>query len=142
MSGVSKVGDDSTLPDPEVLLMEVAIDTQEKELGIQNGFSSYLATESAAATFSMNTCQTILTNYANTMVTATDQSTMATENAIYNEMQTVVSDMNNKSSNIMQALGTVVTDLTQVESQSLQLCQIVVDFLNAITQYISAWPKN
>jgi len=133
------IQDDANLPDPIRLLMLVAIDTQEKEIGIQAGFSSLLQGQSEGATQSMAICQAILTAQGNKMSADTTSSAMQTDNALYNTMQTMISDVNNKYSNIMQAGGTTVTDLTQVEQQSLQLCQVSVDFLNNLTQLISAW---
>jgi hypothetical protein len=135
----NSVGDDSNLPDPVMLLMEVAIDTQQKEIGMQAGFSNLLGLQSSASINSMNIAQGIASQFAEKMEKDTSQSTMATDNATYNTMMTEISDVQNKYSNIMQAGGTIVTNLTQIQSQSLQLCQITVDFMNSVAQLITVW---
>jgi len=123
----------------EELLLLVGIQTQMKEISMQAGFSNLLETQSQATINSMNIAQAIASAFATQMENATAQSTMATDNAIYNTMMTEISDLNNKNSNIIQTTGTIVTNLTQVQSQSLQLCQVTVDFMNAMGQLITVW---
>lgn len=135
----NSVGDNPNLPDPVMLLMEVSIDTQQKEIGMQAGFSSLLGLQSSASINSMSQAQEIANNFAAKMEKDTTQSAMANDNALYNTMMTQISDLQNKYSNIMQAGATIVTNLTQVQTQSLQLCQVVIDFQNSMSQLITVW---
>ncbi len=137
----NSVGDNSNLPDPVMLLMEVSIDTQQNEIGMQASFSSLLGLQSSASMHSMSQAQGIANNLAAKMEKDTTQSAMANDNALYNTMMTQISDLQNKYSNIMQGGATIITNLTQVQTQSLQLCQVVIDFQNSISQLITVWSR-
>jgi hypothetical protein len=137
VSNTETVNSGTTLPDPEMYLMQVAIDTQQGEIGIQAGFSSLLALQSAAATYSLNQAQAIASGFASQMKKDSTASAMQTDNAIYNTMMTMISDATNKYQTIESGGATIATSLNQAQAQSLQLCQVVVEFLGSMSQLIT-----
>lgn len=137
MSKTQAVSDSTTLPDPEMLLMQVSIDTQQKEIGMQQSFATLLGLQSAAATNSLNIAQGIASYYATNTLEKAPSSSAPTDNAIYNTMMTQISDLTNKYQTIEQGGATIATSLNQSQAQILQLTQIVVDFLSSMGQLIT-----
>lgn len=126
--------------DPMFLLLENSTTTQEEELQIQGSASVVLSDWSNGAATAMQNSDTILSNMAALINTKGIQSTTVTQyQADYSTLQTQVSNLNNQYSNVMQGGGTIVSNLTQVEQQSLQLCQVTIDFQNNLNQLISQW---
>lgn len=135
---VSDPNGNQAIPDPQRLLLDVAIQLQQGEIGIQAAFASLLGLQSAAATLSLDQAQAIASGYAtNVMEKETTSSGMQEANTIYNTMMTQISDITNKYQNIESGTATTVSNLTQTQAQSLQLCQVVVDFLNSMGQLIT-----
>jgi len=141
--------------DPMLLLLMNSTLTQNLELQIQGGVSQVLQSWSEGASDSISAGDNDLTNIAKSMseagaptgngsggqgLTGTDLSNaLMTMNAAYNTAQTKYSNLNNQYSNVMQGGGTIVTDLTQVEQQALQLCQVTIDWQNNTNQLITQW---
>lgn len=126
--------------DPMFLLLENSTTTQEKELQIQGSASNVLEDWSNGAATAMDYGNQILQNMAGKMnESGITPTTVSQYQADYNTLQTQVSNLNNQYSNIMQGGGTIVSNLSQVEQQSLQLCQVTIDFQNNMNQLISQW---
>lgn len=129
--------------DPMRHLLLNATATQDMELQIQSGVSQVLQAWSEGASNSISAGDMDLTSIAQSMTNIASSASgsdeanqLAIANAKYNTAQTRYSNINNQYSNIMQGGGTIVTSLTQVQQQSLGLCQITVDFMNSLNQLI------
>jgi len=138
--------DFDTQKDPMLLLLMNSALTQNLELQIQGGVSQVLQSWSEGASDSISAGDQDLTNIANSMEAITKSETgtqesndLMTLNAKYNTAQTRYSNLNNQYSNVMQGGSTIVTDLTQVEQQALQLCQVTIDWQNGTNQLITQW---
>jgi len=117
--------------------------TQYLQSLIQGGVTLVLQGWSEGASDSISAGDNDLTNIAQSMTNIASSASgsdeanqLAIANAKYNTAQTRYSNINNQYSNIMQGGGTIVTSLTQVQQQSLGLCQITVDFMNSLNQLI------
>jgi len=124
--------------DPAMLLLQYATKTQDLEIGIQSGVGMVLQAWSEGATAATDAGDNALMAQSSSMAGMTgNQLTQA--NAKYTAMQAAVSNLNNQYSNVMQGGGTELTNLTEVESQNLQLCSIAVDSQNNRNNLIMAW---
>jgi len=143
---VDKGVDFNAQADPMLHLLQNATLTQSYLLMIQTGASLDLQAWSQGATSSIDAGDNNLSSLATSMAGLTTancpggsdnlSNDLMQMNALYNTMQTKYSNLNNQFSNVMQGGGTIVTDLTQVEQQALQLAQVTVDFMNALNQLI------
>ena len=128
--------------DPMLLLLQNSILTQNEELQIQGGASQVLQGWSEGASDCISAGDAELEKIASEMAACTGSgsaSEITLLNSQYNVQQTLYSNLNNQYSNVMQGGGTIVTDLTQVEQQALQLCQVTIDFQNNTNQLITQW---
>lgn len=130
--------DFDTQKDPMLLLLQNSTLTQNLELQIQGGVSEVLQSWSEGAANSISAGDADLAAIAASMNGVTGDA-LTTLNANYNTAQTKYSNLNNQFSNVMQGGGTTVTDLTQVQQQALQLCQVTIDFQNNTNQLITGW---
>ncbi len=129
--------------DPMLFLLQNSTLTQNLELQIQGGVSQVLQSWSEGASDQISAGDADLASIAASMADqnpdAAGQREVMILQAVYNTRQTQFSNLNNQYSNVMQGGGTVVNNLTQVEQQALQLCQVTVDFQNNVNQLISGW---
>jgi hypothetical protein len=136
--------------DPMMGVLLNGAETVSLELGIQGAASQSVQLWSQGAMSNADTGNSALSAIANNMagdvatMTGSDNASklanaLAVLNAQYNTEQTRISNSNSNYSNIVQGGGAILTNLTQVQAQSLQSCQVAVDFNNALNQLIMNW---
>ena len=123
--------------DPIMLLLKNVIITDNGENSLQGQVANVLQGWSQGATDNINAGDVQLSAYANAVQHATTaQGGMTIAQAKYSKVQTETSLVNNQCSQLMQGGSTSLTNLTDDQSQILQLASGVVENMQFITGLI------
>ena len=123
--------------DPIMLLLKNVIITDNGENSLQGQVANVLQGWSQGATDNINAGDVQLSAYANAVQHATTaHGGMTIAQAKYSKVQTETSLVNNQCSQLMQGGSTSLTNLTDDQSQILQLASGVVENMQFITGLI------
>lgn len=124
--------------DPALLLLMNSTGTQQAEMGIQGAVGDVVQDWSDGATSNISAGDSALSTIVSGMSGLTG-SALQKANTNYQNVQTQVSNNNNLYSNVMQGGGTVLTNMTDVESQNLQFCSVASDLIGNVSNMLMGW---
>jgi hypothetical protein len=124
--------------DPALLLLLNSTGTQQAEMGIQGAVGNVVQDWSNGATNNISAGDAALSTIVAGMSGLTG-SDLQKANTHYQNIQTQVSNNNNLFSNVMQGGGTILTNLTDVESQNLQFCSVASDIIGNVSNMLMGW---